>query len=186
MKATNLLLILLACGLLSLPVTADQHPVPFDTLAPEVRDTLAPFAKDWDRLKPARQHRLVKKAQSASPAARDRFKKDVQRWKELSPADRKKLREARKRYEKLTPNERRKLRDRWERIPPKHRRGNYVGSENLSKAEKREIRERVRKMTPEMRREYLKQINKRRQDKLKTQAEEDFIESSETMTSDPE
>jgi hypothetical protein len=148
---------------------------------PEVRDTLAPFAKDWDRLKPARQQRLIKKAQSASPAARDRFKRDVQRWQDLSPDDRKKLREARKRYQNLTPNERRKIRDRWERIPPKHRQADHADSKDLSKAEKRKIRERVRKMTPTERREYLKEIKQQRKNKVKAQIEDDMENGSESV-----
>jgi hypothetical protein len=89
----------------------DWHRLPAET-----RETLAPMADRWDKLKPQQQHKLVRRANNSG------FKNRAQRWQKLSPEERKRIVKARERFKDMPAEKRKELRKRWENMSEKERR----------------------------------------------------------------
>ena len=152
---TTLLMLALATG--ALPAYGEQpvEPIEWDQLPAETRETLAPMADRWDRLKPQQQHRLVRRAGDKG------FQERAERWNNLSPEERDKIQKARQRYKDMPPERREKLRKRWENMSEEERKaarnaGRKLG--HLSPEERREAQRAMREMTPRERREYLETL----------------------------
>jgi predicted Fe-S protein YdhL (DUF1289 family) len=123
---TTALLLIGALSIFSLPAYADQsvEPIDWHKLPAETRETLAPMADRWKKLKPHQQHKLVRRASDEG------FKNRAERWQKLSPEERKRIVKARKRFKDMPPEKRKELRKRWE---------------NMSDKERREIKDKARK-----------------------------------------
>ncbi len=166
MKLKNLLhniVVFAFSALLSTTLTAQDQsaPVPFQELPKETQDMLAPFAKNWHEFKPARQQRILARAQSSDPEQRARFKNLAERVKNLSKEDRKRLRKAKKHFDKMPPHERNKLRQRFENMSPaEHQKlkNKYKKFKGMPAHKQKEIRDRVRNMSAEERRQYLDEL----------------------------
>lgn len=123
---TTTLLLIGALSLCALPAHADKpiEAIDWRTLPAETRETLAPMADRWHKLKPHQQHRLVRRASDSG------FKNRAERWQKLSPEERKRIVNARKRFKDMPVEKRKELRKRWE---------------NMSDQERREARDKARK-----------------------------------------
>ena len=122
-KATYATLLLLgtllgALSISALPAYADEHieAIDWHTLPAETRETLAPVADRWHKIKPQQQHKLVRKAKEKT------FKNRAERWKKLSPQQRQRIVKARDRFKDMPPEERKELRKRWENMSDKEKR----------------------------------------------------------------
>jgi hypothetical protein len=159
-----LIVILLASGVFcssALFADSNSERIPFRELSNETRVILAPYEKHWYKLSPARQQRLINKAQHADPEVRERFKQHTERLKNLSPDDRKRLHKVKKQFDKMPHHKRQELRERFENMgPEEHKafRNKYKKFKGISAERQREIREKVRNMTLEERHQYFDEL----------------------------
>jgi hypothetical protein len=117
-KAISTILLLIgALSLCALPAHADQplEAIDWQKLPAETRETLAPMADRWQKLKPHQQHRLVRRASDSG------FKNRAERWQKLSPEERKRIVKARKRFKDMPVEKRKELRKRWENMNEQER-----------------------------------------------------------------
>ena len=107
-----------ALSISALPAYADQpmEAIEWRKLPAETRETLAPMADRWNKLKPQQQHMLVRRANNSG------FKNRAERWQKLSPEERKRIVKARERFKDMPPAKRKELRKRWENMSEKERR----------------------------------------------------------------
>ena len=114
---TTTLLLVGALSLCALPAHADKpiEAIDWRSLPAETRETLAPMADRWHKLKPHQQHRLVRRASDSG------FKNRAERWKKLSPEERKRIVKARKRFKDMPVEKRKQLRKRWENMSEEER-----------------------------------------------------------------
>ncbi len=112
------LLLAAALTLSALPAHADNHQqaINWNDLPADVRQTLAPMADRWDKLKPQHQHRLVRRASNKN------VKNKAERWEKLTPKERKRIKKARERFKDMPPEKRKELRERWENMSPEEKR----------------------------------------------------------------
>lgn len=167
MKLHKLLIVtLLASGVFfssALFADGNSKRITFRELSNETQDILAPYEKHWYKLKPARQQRLINKAQHADPEVRERFKQHTERLKNLSLGDRKRLYKAKKQFDKMPHHKRQELRERFENMSPEEHkalRNKYKKFEGMPAERQRVIREKVRNMTSEERRQYLDELKR--------------------------
>lgn len=152
---------------------AQSETIAFESLSPEVQDTLSPFADNWDKINLRRQKTLVKISQEADPDMRKRIKRHANHWKGLPKEERKKVRKTMRKFENLPPHKREKLRQHWNNMPAEKRRiidRTFDHYEQLPAQKQNEIREKVRSMSPQERREVVKEI-KRQIDRSETAKE---------------
>jgi hypothetical protein len=161
-KAALILVMSLTTVLLSPEVVAKPAPVHFDTLSAELQDTLAPMEKDWHRLNPHMQHRIVKRAQNADTEERARLKKQAKRWRSLSPEQHRKLRKARQRFNQLPPHKRKELRHHWKSISADKRHSLMQYHQNLSPAEDKEVSNKVKEMSKKERQDFVDEVHRQR------------------------
>ena len=152
---TTLLMLALATGALPAYGEQPEEPIEWDQLPAETRETLAPMADRWDRLKPQQQHRLVRRAGDKG------FQERAERWNNLSPEEREKIHKARQKFRDMPPEKREKLRKRWENMSEEERSvamktGQKV--RHLPPEQRREALKAMRDMSPAERREFLKKL----------------------------
>ena len=161
-KTALILVMTITTVLLSLGVIAKPAPVHFDTLPAELRDTLSPLEKDWHRLNPHMQHRIVTRAQNADAEERVRLKKQATRWRNLSPEQHRKLRKARQRFNQLPPHKRKELRHHWKSISADKRHSLMQYHQNLSPAEDKEVSNKVKEMSKKERQDFVDEVHRQR------------------------
>lgn len=132
----------------------------FEELPKETREVLKPFERHWDRITPAKQKRLLNKAQSPDPEERRKFKKHAEHFKNLGPQDRKRLHEAKRLFDNMPRHERKNLRHHFDSMSPEEKRrlGDSLRAMRPSPEKRAEIRTKVLKMSPEDRGLYLHEI----------------------------
>ncbi|MDG2116038.1 MAG: DUF3106 domain-containing protein [Porticoccaceae bacterium] len=161
-KTALILVMSLTAVLLSPGVIAKPAPVHFDTLSAELQDTLSPMKKDWHRLNPHMQHRIVKRAQNADTEERARLKKQAKRWRSLSPEQHRKLRKARQRFAQLPPHKRKELRHHWKSISAEKRHSLMQYHRRLSPAEDKEVSNKVKDMINKDRQDFVDEVHRQR------------------------
>ena len=161
-KTALLLVMSLTVAILSSGVIAKPAPVHFDKLSAELQDTLSPLKKDWHRLNPHMQHRIVKRAKNADAEERARLKKQATRWRNFSPEQHRKLRNARQRFDQLPPHKRRELRRHWESMNSEKRHSLMQYHHRLSPAEQKDMTNKVEEMTTKERQEFVDKVHRQR------------------------
>ena len=158
------LVVMLLVLLIASPVWAEEPAEvslsAFEELPKETREVLKPFERHWDRIIPAKQKRLLNKAQSPDPEERRKFKKHAEHFKNLGPQDRKRLHEAKRLFDKMPPHERKNLRHHFDTMDPQEKRrlGDSLRAMRPSPEKRAQIRSKVLKMSPEDRGMYLHEI----------------------------
>ena len=158
-KTALILVMTITTVLLSLGVIAKPAPVHFDTLPAELRDTLSPLEKDWHRLNPHMQHRIVTRAQNADAEERVRLKKQATRWRNLSPEQHRKLRKARRHFDQLPPHKRKELRHHWKTMSSEKRHSLMQYHHRLSPAEHNDIDNKAKGMTTKGRDDFIDKVH---------------------------
>lgn len=121
---------------------APAPPLAWSSLSAGQRRMLGPLQGQWNRLHPARQHRLAERALhwvSLPPRHQQQIRERLRRWAAMTPAERRQLRENARAFRNLTPAQRAKVSEAFRKF------------QSLPPDERRALRERWRRMTPEQR-----------------------------------